>query len=177
MKRTPDCARYFLSIREANMADAAKLLRSFIGVLVLCLFVVSAVEAAVDEPFRMVDGLEIYLGVMPAAVLRAHPEPHHERKMHGGAPAGRDEYHILVAVFDQASGARIVDAMVEAEVAPLGLAGTRKTLEAMAVAGTVTYGNFFGLPRGDLYRIRLKITRHGSRQPVAVEFSYDLRGP
>lgn len=159
------------------MSNAGKLLRSFIGVLVVFLFAASAAKAAVDEPYRTADGLQVYLGVMPAAVLRAHPEPHHEREMHGGAPADRDEYHVLVAVFDQASGARIADATVEAEVAPLALAGARKRLEAMAVAGTVTYGNFFKMPRGDLYRIRLWIVRHGSKQPVTVEFSYDLRGP
>ena len=157
------------------MFHVGKLVRCFLGALALFLYVSGAVSAAVDEPYRTADGVQVYLGVMPAALLRAHPEPHHERKMHGGAPADRNNYHLLVAVFDQASGARIEDAKVEAEVAPLGLAGARKQLEAMTVAGAVTYGDYFGMEHGDLYRIRLWIVRPGVDRPVEVEFSYDLR--
>ena len=159
------------------MSNATRLLSAFIGVLVLLLIVASSGRAAIDEPYKTADGLQVYLGIMPAAMLRAHPEQDHEREMHGGAPADRDQYHVLVAVFDQVSGARIEDAEVEAKIAALGLAGARKKLETMEVVGTVTYGNFFEMPRGDLYRIRLWIARRGSEKPVAVEFSYDLRGP
>ena len=55
-----------------------------------------------------------------------------ERPMHGGP----HENHFVAAVFDATSGARVWDAVVTAELADLGLSGTKKKFEPMQIAGT-----------------------------------------
>jgi hypothetical protein len=120
-------------------------------------------------------GLTAYLGVMPAEIVKGHPSSHPEGAMHGGSPKGAHEYHIIVAIFDAVSGARMSDATVTAKVSGLGLSGPEKALESMAIANTMTYGGFFELPGADLYTIRVTIKRPGSQAPVVLEFRYDHR--
>lgn len=46
--------------------------------------------AAADIPqHRTADGMEFYLGVVPAVIARGHFKTHAETQMHGGAPARR----------------------------------------------------------------------------------------
>ena len=134
-----------------------------------------AVAAAEADQSRIVDGLAVYLGVLPSELIAGHLPGHPEEAMHGGVPAGRDSHHVLVAVFDAASGARLGDLDVEARISELGLAGTRKALEPMAIADTVTYGNYFKMPAGRQYRIAVDIHRPGASGPLRAEFSYEHR--
>jgi hypothetical protein len=83
------------------------------------------------------------------------------------------EYHVVAAVFDAATNARVSDATVRAKVSGLGLSGPEKALEPMKIADTVTYGAFFNLVP-DLYTIKLTVERP-SAPPVRVEFKYDHR--
>jgi hypothetical protein len=122
--------------------------------------------AAVDDNPKTAGGLAVYLGVLPAAMIQGP-----EKAMHGGVPSSRHSYHIVVAVFDATTGARVKDAVVEARVAELGFAGITRQLEPMLIADTVTYGNYFELSGEANYRIYLSITRPGSAVPVRVEFA------
>jgi hypothetical protein len=108
-------------------------------------------------------------------MVQGHPKDHAEQAMHGGVPSGRHSYHIVVAVFDAATGARIEDAAVEARVAEPGLAGSARQLEPMLIADTITYGNYFELSGDAPYRIDLSIRRPGSASPIKVEFTYEHR--
>ena len=121
-------------------------------------------------------GLIAYLGVMPAEIVKGHPSTHPEGTMHGGAPGGAHEYHVVVAIFDAASGTRVSDATVTAKVSGLGLSGPEKALEPMAIANTMTYGGFFELPGADLYTVKVTVKRPGSQAPVVLDFRYDHRG-
>src|SRR5688572_30172845 len=73
--------------------------------------------------YRTVDGVAVYLGLMPAAIVRGHPSGHPERTMHGappahaGPPAATHDYHLVAALFNAATGARISDALVSARIA------------------------------------------------------------
>lgn len=125
--------------------------------------------------YRTADGLAVYLGLLPAAMLKGHPREHTEGAMHGGAPAGRHAYHLTIAVFDAASGARVADATVEARVSELGLAGPRRRLEPMAIGDTVTFGNYVDLPGEGPYRIRIWIARPGRADTVETEFTVEHR--
>jgi hypothetical protein len=134
-----------------------------------------SVQPAAAQDNKTAGGLTVYLGVVPAEMIRG-PSPHSaEQPMHGGAPRHRHQYHIAAAVFDAVTNARISDATVTAQVSGLGLSGTTKTLEPMQIADTITYGGFFDLPGADLYTIRLMIQRPGSRRPVVLDFKYDHR--
>lgn len=127
-----------------------------------------------DGQYQTKDGLAVYFGVVPAAIVKGHPASHPEQTMHGGAPKGRSEVHLVVAVFEAANGARISDATVTAQVSEIGLAGALKTLESMEIANTVTYGGFFDL-QAALYTIKLTIQRPGTAPPVVMELRYHHR--
>ena len=76
-------------------------LKGICGLAVPLTLAAPAVAGVVDGA-RTVDGLTVYLGVVPAAVTRAHPPGHTERTMHGGiAKPGMHDVHLLVAVFNQ----------------------------------------------------------------------------
>lgn len=142
--------------------------------LAACAAVVALSPAAVAYAagdYRAVDGYAIYLGVVPAAIAQGHPPEHPERKMHGGAPRGRGQHHVMVAVFDAASGARIEDAVVTAKVGEPGLAPAQKRLEPMAIAGAMSYGNYFALSPPGPYRIELQVARPGAA-PIVTTFTY-----
>ena len=93
--------------------------------------------------------------------------------MHGGVPHGADMYHLVVALFDRNSGARVEDAEVSAVVSGLGHVGTSRTrLEPMSIASTVTYGGFVQMPPRDRYTINLEIRRPGATAPVKADFMF-----
>jgi hypothetical protein len=116
-------------------------------------------------------GLTVSIGVVPAEIIKGqHPSG---PQVHGRVPKGAHEYHLVAAVFDAATSARITDAKVTAKVSALGLSGPQKTLEPMKIADTITYGAFFILTP-DLYTIKVTVERPGT-QPVTLEFKYDHR--
>lgn len=133
----------------------------------------TASSRTANESYKIVDGLAVYLGGLPAAMIQGHSADHPEVAMHGGIPRGPHIFHIMVALFDAKSGDRIEDAGVEAQVSPPGLAGTTRWLEAMAIVGTITYGIYFRLDPSGPYRIRLAITPRGARPSVSLEFTYE----
>jgi hypothetical protein len=148
-----------------------------LGLSTLCALVVvcgNSVLAAEDADYKVAGGLAIYLGVVPAEMTKGHPPGHPEGVMHGGTPTGKNQYHVMAAIFDNASGVRISDAAVVAQVSGLGLSGPKQKLESMEIAGTITYGGFFNLPGRDLYTIRLTISRPNNAL-VLVDFKYDHR--
>jgi len=140
----------------------------------LCIASASTSPAAAED-YKTAGGLAVYLGVVPAAMVKGPPPHSAEQPMHGGVPRHRHDYHVVAAVFDAVTNARVSDATVTAQVSGLGLSGTTKTLEPMELAKTTTYGNFFNLPGADLYTIRLTIQRPGSQRPVVLDFKYDHR--
>ena len=76
---------------------------------------------------QRVDGIDVYYGMLPGRIAGKHPATHEERAMHGGVPAGKGQYHLVVALFD-ASGQRITDAKVSAAGAPTKVPGSPHTL-------------------------------------------------
>jgi hypothetical protein len=109
---------------------------------------------------------------MPAQIVQGHASEHEESKMHGGVPVGRYRDHLVVALFDNASGRRIENAQVMAAVMELGLGPEWKTLEPMRIAEAVTYGNYFDMPDNGIYHIQVRIRRPGHPQPIEVTFTH-----
>lgn len=136
----------------------------------------SRTAAAADtDQSKTAGGVTVYLGLVPAEIVKGLGSGGTtERPMHGRIPKGPHEYHLVAAVFDVASGARISDAVVTAEVSGLGLSGSKKKLEPMQIAGTTTYGGFFDLPGFDLYTVKVTVER-GGIAPAVLQFKYDHR--
>ncbi len=135
---------------------------SYRNLLVFCCLLFAANLAIADDSERhqQVDGLSVYLGVIPAQLTQEHPG------MHGGASDKEHRYHLLVALFDARSGERITDAKLKATVSSLGLGGSTKALEPMRDE-PLSYGNYFIMHKPELYRIRVEIRRGDSKPSVA----------
>jgi len=149
--------------------------RSKLAAMLAVLFLLvplAGANAADSGQSKTVDGLTVYIGVVPAEIVRAQ---HAEGTLHDGAAEGREERHLVVAIFDAATGERVPDATVVARISPLALSGTSIALEPMSIAGTISYGGFFDAPYRDLYSITLTIRRPGQARPIVVPFQYDRR--
>lgn len=158
-------------VSRAKASWFAKVRRVLLSAALATAVVPASVFADVHEHTKTVSGLTVYLGLVPAQIVRGHPGRHPEAQAHGGAPRGEHVYHLIVAVFDTASGARVEDAKVAARVSSLGLAGPHRGLEPMKIADTVTYGNYFNLPGRGRYRVDVEVER--PQGTVAFEFAYD----
>jgi hypothetical protein len=128
--------------------------------------------ARAADYYKSAGGFAIYIGILPAQVVQGHAPEHPEGKMHGGAPSGRHQYHVMVAVFDAASGARVEDAHVTAKVGEPGLVPVEKRLEPMPIAGAMSYGNYFPMSAPGPYRIDVRVARPGPVRTVDASFTY-----
>lgn len=131
--------------------------------------------AIAAEQSKTGEGLTVYLGVVPAEIVKGLPASSVEPRMHGGVPHGSREHHVVVVVFDAATGARISGAAVTAQVSGTGLSGSVRKLEPMQIEGTASYGGYFKLVGRDLYTVKLVVTRPNGGPPAAFEFKYDRR--
>ena len=77
-------------------------------------FTAGGISAEESSYRKIVDGVVVYIGMVPAELVRGHPPAHSESTMHGGVQVG--ENHLTVAVFDDKSGRRITDAQVTAHI-------------------------------------------------------------
>ncbi len=141
------------------------------GALFACALVVFSSATSADHlgQTQTVNGLDIYLGVVSAEALRQDPDryPYHEQAK---LPSGKNMYHVMLALFDKASGVRITDAVVKARVAPLALGGPTRPLEPTLVAGALTYCNYFRISPSDTYVIQAEIRRPGVARMVRARF-------
>jgi len=135
----------------------------------------SSAAAEISNEKKVVAGLAVYLGVVPAALVRGNPSGHGERTMHGDASPGAGQVHVMVALFDAASGVRVTDARVEARVTGPGLGAQEKLLEPMLVIDALTYGNYFTMIGERRFEIALRISRPGQPRPVELRFEREHR--
>ena len=103
-------------------------------------------------------------------MVRGHPREHPESEMHGGVPTG--ENHIMVALFDDKTGERIVGAEITARVRSGHAPDIEKRLESMTIVGSLTYGNYFYMVGSGPYQIELRIHVPGRNKPVSVRFEW-----
>lgn len=138
------------------------------------LFTLAVVAPVGAQPHQqVVDGIAIYLGIVPAQVVRGHGPEHAERQMHAGVPAG--ENHLVIALFDDKSGKRITDADVMAKVSGKGSPAIQKRLEPMEIAGAMSYGGYFYMAGAGSYRIELRIRLPGSPRAIPAVFNWTRR--
>lgn len=123
-------------------------------------------DAGVVDGVRTVGDLTIYLGAVPAAITRGHDAAHTEARMHGGGAAqGPHAVHLVVALFDRRTGARITDASVLARVGEERGRQATVRLEPMTVDGALTFGGYTDIRTVADYRIEVEVTRPGRPQP------------
>ena len=131
--------------------------------------------AAPSGDSRVVGDVQIYMGILPAELIRGHPPDHTENSMHGGRPGARGKFHIVVALFDVRTGLRLTGADVSARVSEIGLTGNQKTLNPMQIAGAESYGNYFEMLGSGPFRINLTIRLRDRTQDIKAEFEERLK--
>ncbi len=161
---------------QAALRRFARTLLFAIGVTALS-WTFAGPSVAESEGSRTVEGLSVYLGVLPAAMVRQQLKTGEGTGtiLHGGPPPGAHVYHVTVAVFDAASGERRQDLNVRARISGRGLSGPEKALLPMTIAETVTYGNYFVLPPNETYKVQVEIRRPGRAEPARADFVYEHR--
>ena len=88
----------------------------------------------------------------------------------------KDQRHLVVALYEDKSGARINDARVTAKITRFGLVTVEeKTLRPLRVNGAVSYGNYFDMPPDRTHSIMVEIKRPNVAQAVNVKFKYRER--
>lgn len=130
-------------------------------------------EAGVAKAVQTVDSTTVYLGVVPAALTRDHPGDRPGTIMHGKRPSNSiHNIHVMAAVFDRATGARITNARVQARL--LGERGRRWSVELkpMTVNGALTYGGYTSMEADMNATITVVIARPGRRIPSIARFDY-----
>lgn len=116
------------------------------------------------------DGVTAYLGVAPSALIATHAPSHAERRMHAGVGGGNA--HVMVALFDADTGARIEDAAVEATLRGERHRGARQLrLEPMRIEDALAYGGFTTLAP-DRYHLTIE-ARRPDRPAARLTFIYD----
>lgn len=102
------------------------------------------------------DGVVLYWGLVPAALVS---QQHALQEMHGGPPPGGGKLnHLVVALFDSASGRRLDDAIVRAQLIETSIADApAKYLTPMAINGLASYGQVFGMVHEGPYRFRIVV--------------------
>lgn len=166
------------SVRRPGGALRLRAIARF-GALAVCigLFAAAAAAAAEFDNRQVAQGVAIYLGILPAKIARDQPPMASGGKPHQGTPEWGEQYHVVVALFDDGSGRRITDAEVRATVFNARqpgnrLSGPQKQLEPMLVAGRTSYGNYFNMPAPAPYRIELEIRRPGKSEIAKASFEY-----
>jgi len=132
----------------------------------------SVAVTVADSHHKLVDGIEVYLGIVSAESLRGRPKGSKESAMHGGVPTGRDFYHVNISLFDRKTRAVIADAQVEARVAEPVTGGQTKKLESVTVDNMKSYGNYFRMASTNPYTITVSVRRPGMTRPAEARFDY-----
>ena len=135
----------------------------------------TALPKTTDRYHKIVDGTEIYLGVVSAETLRAqYSKGTPESSMHGGIPGGKNYYHVNISLFDSKTRATITDAQVEASAREPVSGGDTKKLELVTLNNLKAYGGYFRMSGKTAYTITVRIQRPGMPRAIEVKFDYKV---
>jgi len=156
---------------QADLTDVE--LRSAIVFMMNPVVVVSAKRPPTTggPDYRVVDGTTVYFGAISADVIRRNRKDYPE-KLYGTPPMGPDHYYVTIALFDANSGKRIPDAAVRARVSTAAAAGPEKTLEAVTLGETSSYGNYFAMGGSGPFEVAVHIKRAGAADTIEAKFEY-----
>ena len=132
-------------------------------IFLFVLFGTNLVMAEGIQHHQKVDGMDVYLDVIPMQHTQKHSS------MHGGTVNKEDSYHIVIALFDIKSGKRITDASVKASVTPLGREDNAKDLEPTH-GDPLSYGNYFTMQKAVHYNIKVEIQRANEKAKSITMF-------
>jgi len=141
--------------------------------MVMLLTLFSNAYASHPHQYQVVNGIAVYLTIMPAEMLRGHPKEHLESEMHSQSRIeGTNQHHIVVSLFNAKSGERLKDAAINVKVSGINFNGPVRQLELMIMSGIRSYGHFFNMPLAGAYQVELEIQTAETDEVVKVVFQY-----
>lgn len=137
---------------------------------------ISPAAAGVRQSSQTVDGLTVYLGIVPAAITRGHRSEHAGEAGAGAPLRSVHDIHVIAAVFSKNTGDRIRNVTVSARFQ--GERGRAWTipLRPMTVNGALTYGGFTSMGTNMNATVSIIVQRPSRtrRQRATVaRFEYD----
>ena len=121
-----------------------------------------APSAARDPNHKSIDGMDIYLGIVPAETAAvARPKP-----------SGKGYFYVTISVRDSATQADVKDAQVQARAASPVAGGETKKLELMTANNAASYGDFFRMSGRDPFTITVQVRRPGAAQASEAKFDF-----
>lgn len=131
--------------------------------------------AGVVDGVKTVDDLTVYLGVVPAAIVQGH-RAELATAVHGGLPRSSiHNIHLVAAVFNKDSGARLRDIQVRARIHGTNQNRWTVRLAPMLVNGVLTYGAFTNLGDEQDVMVSIDVIRRGrarATRVTTVQFEY-----
>ena len=115
--------------------------------------------------------LVAYVGIVPAAVAREHMAAD-ATPQHPPPKANVDLHHLVVALFDATSGARIEQAEVIATHLSPRRQPVRRVLSPMRTGDVISFGGEFEISKGSGHLFEIEARRPG-RKPARFSFGYD----
>lgn len=113
---TPNTAT---AIAAAGLTRGRLVARYWLATMWLLLLLVAMPSPALAQSRLERSGVTLYWGLVPAAVVA---DKHALAELHGGPPKGGGQvHHLVVALYDSASGRRIEDAVVRAQLSETGI--------------------------------------------------------
>lgn len=142
--------------------------------LLMAFMLGSMTPAAAQAQAQQRDGVWLYWGVVPAAIVS---ERHSLEQLHGQAPEdGGQVHHLVVALFEDSTGKRIDDAVVRAQLREPGITDAPpKYLPPMQVNGLMSYGQMFSVVKPGPYRFQILVKLPG--RPSEIEFLVSASSP
>jgi cytochrome c5 len=116
-----------------------------------------------DPNHKRVGGLDLYMGVTPAAMAPKDAK----------GPRGKGYYYVTISVHDASSNAFVKDADVEARAANPVTGGETKKLAAVTVNNAPSYGNFFRMEGAEPYAITVRVRR--PKEDGRIETRFDFK--
>jgi hypothetical protein len=130
------------------------------------------VTPALAEHRKVVNGLEINIGIVPAAQLLRTDA--YERLSHR-EPATNATHHVVVGVADAKTGEPVAGARVSLEIVDPRGATQSRTLVAGDAGGRADYSGLFRFGWSGAYKLRVNVDRSGAA-PVRATFEWTQDG-
>lgn len=137
-------------------------------------FLLALAESSFAQARLDKEGVTIYWGFVPAAVVS---DKHALDEMHGGRPGGGGQvHHLVIAVYDSASGRRIDNAVLRAQLSESGIVDEPpRYLTPMPIDGQMSYGQVFSVAKAGPYRFRVWVKPPG--RTMEIEFAIKAYSP
>lgn len=145
-----------------------------------CIIVLAAASFAVSAPavagvvdgVRTVDDVTVYLGVVPAGLVRGHKAELNAAVHAGLPPSSIHNVHLLAAVFNKDSGVRLRNIRVVARLRGMGRTRWTVQLRPMVVNQALTYGAFTNLGDQQRVMIAIDVIRPDRKNVTTAQFDY-----